>query len=169
MPEAVVGLLSTLFATVVGGVLVILTNYISERRIQRREEQALSDRNAALMTALFVIRNFILEALNNSDEDMSLSQSVSGLKAAQINLNSVIEKSPPEVQYVMATCFGISLRLADLITAVEHELGDIETARRHDLLLDALAEFDVFASQDLTILSSDEIRDIVSNPEDVPD
>lgn len=160
--------LVTLVATLIGGLLVILANWITERWKARADNERQMARNAALMTAVFVIRNFVAEALFDASA-ANIHSRLGGLKAAQGNLNSVIEKSPPEVQYIMAAIFGISLRLGDLVAAIETHLDPLELTHRHDLLCEALEEFDVYAQQDLELLSADEIKALVENPEDVPD
>jgi hypothetical protein len=166
--EDLAGPVSTLVATVIGGFLVIFANWLTERQRARNEAALQEDRNAALMTAMFVIKNFIAESLNEAGENGNNFRShLGGLRAAQKNLDVVISKSPPEVQYIMATTFGMSLRLSDFVAAVESDSSFLEIGRRHDLLCAALEEFEIYAGNDLSILSEDELRSIVTNPEDV--
>lgn len=149
---------------------MILANWLTERRKERRGAEEREDRNAALMTAVFVVRNFIVEALNQeSNPAIPSGRRLGGLKSAQRNLDAIIEKSPPEVQYIMSTIFGMSLRLGDLITAMERSVDHLEIELRIELLYRALEDFDIVSGQDLEILSADDLRGIVSNPEDVPE
>jgi hypothetical protein len=121
------------------------------------------------MTAVFVIRNFVTDELGRFEATRNSRHDVTGFRTALTNLQSLIEKSPPETQYVMATVYEISLRLGDLVSALENaRIGRAEVARRVELVYQALETFDLFSGRDLAIMTPDEIRDIVANPEDVP-
>lgn len=69
----------------------------------------------------------------------------------------------------MATVFEVSLRLDDYVAAVESRAALSDIVPRHDALQDALDSYDLYTGNDLAMMSPDEIRAIVANPEDVPD
>ncbi|MEO5494740.1 MAG: hypothetical protein ABIR08_12045 [Sphingomonas sp.] len=168
--EQFVGAAATLGATLVGGALVIFANSLTERRKDQREQFEREARNAALMTALFFIRNFLAEVTNAVEPTRrGFRQALPHLKAAQKNLDAIVTKSPPEVQYIMATVFEVSLRLDDYVAAVESRAALSDIVPRHDALQDALDSYDLYTGNDLAMMSPDEIRAIVANPEDVPD
>lgn len=158
--------LSQILATVLGGGLVILANHLTHRNELRVEDQRQSDRNAALMTGLFIIKNFVVDELNRFEGSQSAGTDTAAFKTALTNLERIIEKSPPETQYVMATVFELSLRLGDFISGLESPfVGQVEVRRRLELLYQALEAFDIFSGKDLTIMSEDEMADMVANPE----
>lgn len=120
------------------------------------------------MTGVFVIRNFVMDELGRFEEAIHTRRDIAGFRTALVNLQSIIEKSPPDTQYVMATIFELSLRLGDLVSGLENiSVYQEELDRRIQLVYDALESFDLFAHQDLTLMTNEEVAKIVSNPEEV--
>lgn len=170
MTDQWIGFLTQMIATVVGGALVIAANYLTHRHQRRLEEEKQQDRNSALFTAVFSVRNLIVETLDELTETSDLRLAKGSLKTALRNIESIIEKSPPDTQYVMSAVYSISLALGELDALTD--MASIEPKhleRRLQGLEAAIEFFDLIATRDLTILGAEEVAKYVSNPETLLD
>jgi hypothetical protein len=165
-----IGFLTQMFATVIGGALVIAANYLTHRRERRLEEERQQDRNSALFTAVFAVRNMVVATMNELAETNDMRLAKGSLKTALRNIESIIEKSPPETQHVMSAVYGISLALGELDALTDMiSLEPKHLERRLEGLETAIEFFDLVASQDLTIMGDEELAKYISNPEDLSD
>lgn len=158
MEEQWFAFISQLAATVLGGALVIVANHLTHRRERRLDEERQGERNAALFTAVFSVRNLIVEAMNELAESNDLRLAAGSFKTGLSNINSIIEKSPPDTQYVMSAVYGISLALGELVALTDTPGFNAEQlGRRLARLEEAVEFFDLVAHEDLTIMSDEEV------------
>lgn len=160
-----IAFLTQMVATIVGGALVIAANYLTHRHTRRLEEEKQQDRNSALFTAVFAVRNVIVATLNELSETNDLCLAKGSFRAALRNLESIIEKSPPDTQYVMSAVYGISLALGELDALTDMApLEPPHLVRRLQALEIAIEFFDLVATRDLTFMGDEELAKYVSNP-----
>lgn len=161
-----VAFLSQMVATIIGGALVIVANYLTHRRERRFENEKQQDRNSALLTAVFSVRNMIVATLNELAETNDMRLAKGSFKTALRNIESIIEKSPPDTQYVMSAVYGISLALGELDALTDMgplDAGQLERRLRN--LEEAIEFFDIVAPQALAIIGDEELAKYITNPE----
>ena len=113
------GFVSQVVATMLGGTLVIVANQLNHRRQVRLEAVRQKERNGAIFTAIFTIRNFLLRSMTELEESDDRNCARVSFGTALANLNSVVEKSPPDTEFVMIANYEISLALGDLVMLLQ--------------------------------------------------
>ena len=164
MPAIWLTSLSQLLATILGGALVMTANYLAHRRERRVEEERQQERNSALFTAVFAVRNSVAEAMEELSDSASLKVAVTSFKTALFNIHTIIQKSPPDTQYVMSAVYGLSLSLGEVVALTElDEFSPDQLERRLGRLDDSIEFFDLVAAQDLTILTEEEVQEFAGD------
>lgn len=167
-------LLSQAALVIIGGLLVLVTNAIAERRRRIAETEAAAEKlrqhERAIFTAIFSIRNFLAEHLG-SEGDEGLSQpDFRALASAQQHLHRLIEKSQPDSQILLMIVFEISLRLDDLLNVAARTFADEATPterllKKQDALVEAIGQFDLVASSSLEFLTDEDVEALIRNSE----
>jgi hypothetical protein len=177
---ALVSAVASLLATIAGGFLVILSNWIAERRKVRNEQEIVGQRERALLTAMFVVRNHIVERLNEWDEDGRLSR-LMPLRTAQAYVQRLIDNTPGESEALMIGVLEFCLKLDAVLAVVDRrsEAPDVHTAAEWAALLTTavdelkrrLDQFDAIAMGHLSFVSDEDLArmrwlpDVVEPPD----
>ena len=104
--------------------------------------------------------------MNELDETNDIVLTKRRMRTALRNIESIIEKIPPETPYVMSAVYGISLALGELDALADMDVLDQNHFERRLMdLEDAIEFFDLVAPQDLAIMSDDELAKYVRSPE----
>ena len=172
-------LLSQLLMIMVGGALVLFTNWISERRRNHREEEMRRRKESAILTGVFAVRNLLATELDARDGEPFGRDKLPVLHAAQRNLHSLLNHSEPSSQIFVAAIFEISLRLDVLISIMEADEVELDDRNQafsgaFNAAVDALVMFDIAAHSSLEFLSEEDLSRFeqyveTENPESQPD
>jgi hypothetical protein len=155
-----------LLGTLLGGGLVLLGGWLSDRRKNRMDDDARERRQRTLLTGMYAVRNHIATRLNEWKEGGLLSQ-LELLRTSQAYVHRMIDKTPGESEVLMITVIEIGLKLDTLIATIDRRPTDpslstpLDLARlltlQVDELLSSLEQFDVVTSEELTFLSDDDV------------
>lgn len=155
------------FATLLGGGLVILANELVERRKQGIARQHESEHERALYAGVFAIRNFVIERLNHTD-DLELGiTNIRALESALRAFNRLIEKTRPQSQSLMIVIFEIGLNLDAVVSEVARIRENPKRPARHfnravDDLLAAFEQFELISADELIYITDDELDSLAS-------
>ncbi|MBV9992666.1 MAG: hypothetical protein JOZ72_15410 [Alphaproteobacteria bacterium] len=157
----VVPLIGTLLGALLGGTLVIFSNFLSARRTDRRELERKAERNRAVLSGVFAIRNFIVSALDTDQVDYPYSMQ-EPIEAALKTLKSLVEKIPPDDQALTIAAYDLVMKLDALSATISNQVrtgsGD-RLPLRIDAVLGALEQFDLLFNGQLAMLSDDDLKE----------
>ncbi|WEK40765.1 MAG: hypothetical protein P0Y50_03905 [Candidatus Brevundimonas colombiensis] len=155
-----------LLGTVVGGGLVLLGGWLSDRRKSRTENAARARQQRALLTGMFAVRNHIATRLTEWEADGLLSR-LEPLRTAQTYVHRMIDKTPGESEILMITVIEIGLKLDSLIATLDRRSTDPNSRSPKGLaqmitlqaeeLTASLEQFDIISGQELIVLSDDDL------------
>ncbi|HMJ92762.1 MAG TPA: hypothetical protein VK472_01550 [Allosphingosinicella sp.] len=168
MPDAWFDFASQMVATIFGGAIVIVTTLLGRRhqdRLEaerRRHEAALEaekqrERNAALFAAIFTIRKFLMRTLNELEATSSVSRARASFQTALTNFSTIIEKSPPDTEFVMNANYEISLALGELVAVLQGSCAAEELNDRTERLRMALEHLAMESGPSLSFTSQEDI------------
>lgn len=156
----------SLLAALIGGCLVLLGGWLSDRRKNRAEDIARERRQRALLTGMFAVRNHIATRLTEWQDDGLLSR-LEPLRTAQAYVHRMIDKTPGESEILMITVIEIGLKLDALLATLDRRSTDpsLKTSEglaklvslQVDELAASLEQFDIITSQELMVLSDDDL------------
>lgn len=158
----------SLLATLIGGGLVLLANWLSDRRKERAEKIARDQRERALLTGMFGVRNFVVETLNEYESDTGgvLSQ-LEPLRTAQAYVHRLMDHAPSESESLMIIVIELGLKLDALISTMDRRVSDpgladqisFAKAISHDIheLFGSLEQFDLVAGSHLQVLTDEDL------------
>lgn len=163
-----------LLGTLIGGGLVLLGGWLSDRRKGRMEAEARELRQRALLTGMFAVRNHIATRLGEWQEDAPLSR-LEPLRTAQAYVHRMIDKAPGESEALMITVIEIGLKLDALIATIDRRNTDpslstlegqaaLLTLQVNELLA-SLETFDVVVGEELILLSEDDVAKFAKSPD----
>jgi len=168
-------LCGSLAAAVVGGGLVILANWVADRRRRRAEEDLRAQRERTLLTGMFAVRNHIAERLNAFDGTGRLSE-LHRLRTAQAYVQRFVEATPDGTEGLMIAVLEVGLKLDSLLGTLDRvPLKLTRTAMKAILptivdeaneLLGALHQFDIIAHSSLGFVDEEDLR-LWGAPEEV--
>jgi hypothetical protein len=164
-----------LFGTLLGGALVLLGSWLSDRRKERTELIASDQRETALLTGLFAIRNFVIERLNEYEaEGGGLLSQLQPLRTAQVYLHRLIDRAPSESESLMIVVIELGLKLDSLIATMDRRDSDpglrsprsFAKAISHDVeeLLQSWEQFDLVSMSHLSFLSDEDLAKFMPTP-----
>lgn len=169
----VIKIAQALAGTVLGGGLVLLGGWLSDRRKARLEDLARELRQRALLTGMFAIRNHIAARLIEWSSEGHLSR-LEPLRTAQAYVHRLINKTPGESELLMITVIQVGLKLDTLIATLDRRFDDPslkvqeQLARlltlQADELSQSLDQFDIISGRELIILGSDDLPTSVIRP-----
>ena len=116
---SIIPILGSLLAAAVGGGLVILSNFISDVRRQRKEDKDKMDREEPLLVGLDTIRDFIGIRLLEWREDEANLYPLFSLNSARKYLEKLIEKASIDSAIILANATAIGLKLDAVLEIVE--------------------------------------------------
>jgi hypothetical protein len=161
-----------LLGTLVGGGLVLLGSWLTDRRRTKNDDELRYRREQALLTGMFAVRNFIVLRLNEWEDKGNL-EALNPLRTAQAYVQRIIEKAPNESENLMIAVVDIGLRLDALIAATE-EFGEgrqysfvnltqfaVYLESRAAELEQSLEQFDLISGRVLPLLSETELAEFV--------
>ena len=168
MTEAWFDFVSQMIATIFGGAIVLLTTMLGRRHqdrleAERRRHEAeieaerQKERNTALFAAIFTIRKFLMRTLNELEATKSLSRARASFQTALVNFATIIEKSPPDTEFVMNANYEISLALGDLVSVLEGACPPEELSDRAERLRQALEHLAMESGPELSFTDHEEI------------
>ena len=156
----------SLLAALIGGCLVLLGGWLADRRKNRAEDIARERRQRALLTGMFAVRNDIATRLTEWQDDGLLSR-LEPLRTAQAYVHRMIDKTPGESEILMITVIEIGLKLDALLATLDRRSTDpsLKTSQglaklvslQVDELAASLEQFDIITSQELMVLSDDDL------------
>lgn len=160
-------LCGSLVAAVVGGGLVILANWVTDRRKRRAEEDLRGQRERTLLTGMFAVRNHIAERLNAFGDSGRLSE-LYRLRTAQAYVQRFVEATPDGTEALMIAVLEVGLKLDALLSSLDRApLKLTRTAMNAILptvvdeaneLLAALHQFDIIAQSSLGFVDEEDLR-----------
>jgi len=155
-----------LLGALVGGGLVILGGWLADRRKLRTEQLVRQQREKALLTGMFAVRNHIAQRLIEYGPEGRLSQ-LEGLRTAQSYVHRLIDKAPSESESLMIVVIEIGLTIDALIATMDRShtdpgLKDTTTlaeviTREVKELAASLEQFDIVTGSQLTFLSEEDL------------
>lgn len=167
-----------LFGTLVGGGLVLLGGWLADRRKQQNEYFERDQREKAIMTGMFAVRNHIVLKLNEYEVHGTIS-GLEPLRTAQSYVHRLIEKAPGESESLMITIIEIGLKIDTLIATMDRRLTDPSlkdpialaavVTREVDELNAALEQFDIISTGELPFMSEKELSQFSGYSEESAD
>lgn len=150
-----------LFGTLVGGGLVLLGGWLTDRRRDRKEEDLRGQREKALFTGMFAVRNFILGRINEWSDGKDTAR-LEPLRTAQAYVHRLIDKAPGESQSLMISIVEIGLSIDALLATLDRPFDDAVALKpvieRQVLsMLTAIDQFDIFSRAELAYLSEEDM------------
>jgi hypothetical protein len=155
-----------LAATIIGGALVLIGGWLSDRRKEKAENNLRHRREKALLTGVFAVRNHLITKLNEYETNGLLSL-LEPLRTAQSYMNRLIEKAPGESESLMIVVIEIGLKLDTLLAAVDQARQAPLTEQTQyaskismavEELYHSLEQFDLVTATELTMLSEEDLR-----------
>ncbi len=154
----------------IGGGLVLVGGWLSDRRKQRLDYESRDRREKTLLTGMFAVRNYIIERLNEYENSGSLS-GLEPLRTAQSYVHRIIDKTPNQNESVMIAVFDIGIKIDALIAtmnrlknsralAKKDEMATV-ISREVDELYAALEQFDIIATGELPFVDEDELAQLM--------
>ncbi len=155
-----------LLGTLLGGLLVLLAGWLADRRKQVAEKSVQDQREKALLTAMFAVRNHIAERLNEWAED-GLTSRLEPLRTAQAYVHRLIDKAPGESESLMIAIVEIGLKLDTLIGSLDRSLDKKSSAdlvsyarmmtKQVEELEASLEQFDIISGRTLSLITEEEL------------
>jgi hypothetical protein len=157
-------LLGQFVATVVGGLLVMAANHLSNRERRSHERFEALQRERALYTGMFAIRNFISERLNEYNEGQDI-EALMPLESALSYINKLVDKTPIDGEALMITVIDVALKLDVVVTGVRRArdllIDRSQLHRGINDLIGALDHYDTVAGASLAYVSEEELEQMV--------
>lgn len=157
----------SLVAAVLGGGLVILANWVTDRRKRRAEKDLQAQRERTLLTGMFAVRNHIVQRLNAFDDSGRLSE-LHRLRTAQVYVRRFVEATPDGTEGLMIAVLEVGLKLDALLSTLDRiPLKPTRAAISIILptvvdeaneLLSALHQYDVIAQSSLAFVDHEDLR-----------
>ncbi len=154
-----------LLATLVGGGLVLLGGWLADRRKNAKDDDLREQRETALFTGMFAVRNFIMGRLNEWSDDKDVAR-LEPLRTAQAYVHRLIDRAPGESQSLIIAVIEIGLSIDVLVATLDRKptvpyvpdvLRNSELDRQVMALIVAIEQFDMMSSSQLTIMSDEEM------------
>jgi hypothetical protein len=163
--------LGTLAAALVGGGIALIGGWLVDRRKLAMERMAVRQRERALLTGMFAVRNHIALRLNEYAAE-GLESGLQPLRTALTYAERLMEKTPPDGEAPMIAMLEIGLKLDALLSTLDRRKTDpglqdpVKYARVIsrcvDELSSSLEQFDVIVAGDLATLDQSDIDALTS-------
>ena len=164
-----------LFGTLIGGALVLLGSWLSDRRKERTEKIAQEQRERALLTGMFAVRNHVMARLNEYEEDGGLLSQLQPLRTAQSYVHRLIDRAPSESESLMIAVIEMGLKLDALLATIDRKKTEPALADAMSFakvlsvnveeLLQSLEQFDLVTMTQLQFLSEEDLARFKIEPE----
>ncbi|WP_371397903.1 hypothetical protein [Fretibacter rubidus] len=149
-------------------VFTLLGNAVLQTWRDKKETSDNDQNYRATLTALFSVRNFIVNQVNfleNHDLYHEVAI-VSSLNEAQKTIEYCIDRCKVDSQHFMYSLYEVKLALVSYCNFIENydALGDMieEYALRRDSLLNSLEDFDFLTSSSGLTISENEIEQLLN-------
>ena len=156
-------------------VLSVVTTLVATKYANKKSRDAefekQSRQHTAIYTALFAIRNFIVESLNRISEEPDLTtDEVPVLRIALDRLDDLIAKAPVERDDMAMALYDLPLRLKSVIVLIEERVDNTRKKQRLvtaiNELIASLEQLDLFFGADLQIISEEDLQKFAKYPPD---
>lgn len=159
-----------LVAALLGGVL---GGWLSDRRKSGAEKRARKERERALLTGMYAVRNHIGLRLQ-SFRLMRRTSELNGLRSALKYADQIVGRMPTESEGIMMAFVELVLKLDAVVARLEVSVSAPDLSfpahlshldAELDELIAGTEQFDIVARSSLSFLSEDDLAKLVSNPE----
>jgi len=159
-----------MLGALVGGGLALLGGLLADMRKAAAERRAQTQRERALLTGMYAVRNHIAQRLQEWDTD-GLTSNLEHLRSAQRYVEKLIEKTPAEGEALMIAVIEIGLKLDTLLATIDRRAIDpglrapekfaqAITTQVQELSA-SLEQFDVIAHGSLSFINAEELDEVL--------
>jgi hypothetical protein len=155
-----------LVGVLIGGFIVLLGGWLTDRRKLRNEQDSADQRERAMFTGIFAIRNYIMQTLNDYEKE-GLASQLEPLRTAQAYVHRLIDKAPSDSERLMIVVIEIGLNIDTIAATLDRREAGLPLSNQQKIaemlhrdierLVASLEQFDLIAHGQLSMMDEDEL------------